>query len=129
MNKRNGIDCLGVKASHRKAIYRNMTTSVFRYGRVKTTLPKAKAVRRKVEKLITHARVDSVHNRREVAKLITDRAIVKKLFTEIAPEFANRPGGYTRVIKIGLRRHDAAEMALIELVGHGLEEPEVRRKR
>ncbi len=129
MNKRNGIQRLGVKASHRKAIHGNMATSVLRHGRVRTTLPKAKSVRRTVEKLITRAKVDSVHNRREVARLIRDKDILNKLFTEIAPEFNSRPGGYTRVIKTGLRRHDAAEMALIELVGHGLEEPVKRKNR
>ena len=128
MNKRNGINRLGVKASHRKAIHRNMAISVFRHGRVKTTLPKARAVRRTVEKLITRAKTDSVHNRREVAKLIHDKDIVNKLFTQIATEFKTRAGGYTRVIKTGLRRHDAAEMALLELVGHGLEEPQPRKK-
>ena len=128
MNKRNGIKRLGLKASHRKALHRNMAISVFRYGRVRTTLPKAKAIRRTVEKLITRAKVDSVHNRREVARLIHDKDILNKLFTEIAPEFVSRLGGYTRVLKTGLRRHDAAEMALIELVGHGLEEPELKKK-
>ncbi|WGK68908.1 50S ribosomal protein L17 [Candidatus Haliotispira prima] len=128
MNKRSGINRLDVKASHRKAIHRNMTISVFRYGRVQTTLPKAKAVRRTIERLITRAKVDSVHNRREVAKFIHDKDIQNKLFTEIGPEFVGRPGGYTRVMKTGLRRHDAAEMALIELVGHGLEEPEPKKK-
>ena len=127
MNKRSGFNRLGVKASHRKAIHRNMAISVFRHGRVKTTLPKAKAIRRSVEKLITKSRVDSVHNRRQIAKFIHDKDVLNKLFTEIAPEFANRPGGYTRVIKMGLRRHDAAEMAIIELVGHGLEEPKPRK--
>ena len=128
MNKRNRINRLGVKASHRKAIHRNMAISVFRHGRVKTTLPKAKAVRRSVERLITKSRVDSVHNRRQIARFIHDKDILNRLFTEIAPEFANRPGGYTRIIKMGLRRHDAAELAILELVGHGLEEPKSRDK-
>lgn len=128
MNKRNRINRLGVKASHRKAIHRNMAISVFQHGRIKTTLPKAKAVRRSVERLITKSRVDSVHNRRQIARFIHDKDILNKLFTEIAPEFANRPGGYTRIIKMGLRRHDAAELAILELVGHGLEEPKSRDK-
>ena len=129
MNKRNGINHLGVKASHRKAIHRNMAVSVFRHGRVKTTLPKAKEVRRTVEKLITLAKSDTVHRRRRAARLIQDKDILNKLFTEIAPEFLHRPGGYTRVIKTNLRRNDAAEMALIELVGHGLEEPDSKNKK
>ena len=128
MNKRNGVNRLGVKASHRKAIHRNMMISVFRHGRIQTTLPKAKAVRRSVERLITKSRVDSVHNRRQVARFIHDKDIVSKLFTEIAPVFANRPGGYTRIIKMGLRRHDTAEMAIIELLGYGLEEPKSHDK-
>lgn len=128
MNKRNSVNRLGVKASHRKAIHRNMAIAVFRHGRVKTTLPKAKAVRRSVERLITKSRVDSVHNRRQIARFIHDKDILNKLFTEIAPEFMNRPGGYTRIIKMGLRRHDAAELAILELVGHGLEEPNAPKR-
>lgn len=123
MNKRNRISRLGVKSSHRKAIHRNMAASLFCHGRIITSLTRAKAVRVTAEKLISRARVDSVHNRREAAKVIQDKAVLNKLFIEIAPEFKNRPGGYTRVLKIGLRRHDAAEMAVLELVGHGIEEP------
>lgn len=117
MNNRIGYNRLGRKASHRKALHRNMVTSLFRYERIKTTVPKAKEIRRTAEKMITRAKEDSVHNRRMIAKDIHDKAVVSKLFTDIAPRSIDRPGGYTRILKLGNRRkNDAAEMAILELV-------------
>lgn len=116
MNNRIGYNRLGRKASHRKALHRNMVTSLFRYERIKTTVSKAKEIRRTAEKMITRAKTDSVHNRRVIAKDIGDKAVLAKLFTDIAPRNAERPGGYTRILKMGRRHNDAAEMALIELV-------------
>lgn len=116
MHNRIGFNRLGRKASHRKALHRNMVTSLFKYERIKTTKTKAMEIRRTAEKMITRAKVDSVHNRRIVAKAITDKDILNKLFTEIAPRFTERPGGYTRVLKMGFRQGDAAEVVLLELV-------------
>ncbi len=116
MHNRIGFNRLGRKASHRKALHRNMVTSLFKYERIKTTKAKAMEIRRTAEKMITRAKVDSVHNRRIVAKAISDKDILNKLFTEIAPRFTERPGGYTRVLKLGNRQGDAAEVVLLELV-------------
>ncbi len=119
MNHRVGFNKLGLKSSHRKALHRNMATSLFRYERITTTKAKALAVRRTVEKIITRAKVDSVHNRRIVAKKIGDKEILAKLFTDIGPRYAGRPGGYTRVLKLGWRKGDAAETVILELVEEG----------
>jgi large subunit ribosomal protein L17 len=98
-----------------------MVTSLFRYERIRTTKAKASAIRRTAEKMITRAKVDSVHNRRMVARDIKDKAILAKLFTDLGPRFQARPGGYTRMLKIGQRRGDASEMVLLELVEEELE--------
>jgi large subunit ribosomal protein L17 len=95
-----------------------MATALFRYERIKTTKPKAREIRRVAEKLITRARHDNVHNRRIVAKTIQDKAVLAKLFSDIAPRFAERPGGYTRILKLGQRYGDASEMVFLELVEH-----------
>jgi len=102
--------------SHRKATLRNMVTALFRHERIETTQAKAKELRPYAERLITQARTDDVHHRRLVAKKIQDREVLGKLFDEIAPRYAERPGGYTRILKLGHRKGDAADMALIELV-------------
>ena len=116
MNHKVGFNKLGLKSSHRKALHRNMATSLLRYERITTTKAKALAVRRTVEKMITRAKVDSVHNRRIIAKDIKDKEILAKLFTEIGPRYVGRPGGYTRVLKLGWRKGDAAETVILELV-------------
>ncbi len=116
MKHRIGYNALSRKSSHRKALKRNMVTSLFKYERIETTKAKALEVRRMAEKMITRAKTDSVHGRRIVGKNITDKAILAKLFTEIAPMFKDRKGGYTRILKIGLRQGDAAEMVILELV-------------
>lgn len=103
-------------ASHRKATLRALATALLRYKKIKTTVAKAKETRIFVEPLITKAKVDSVHTRRLVAEVINDRELVKELFTDIVKKIGDRPGGYTRIVKLGQRRGDAAEMALLELV-------------
>lgn len=116
MKHRIGFNRLGRKASHRKAMLRNMVTSLFNYEKITTTKAKALEIRRIAEKMITRAKVDSVHNRRMIARYIWDKGIVNKLFTEIGPKNADRNGGYCRILKIGSRNGDAAEMVVISLV-------------
>ena len=103
--------------SHRKATLRNMATSLFMHERIETTTAKAKELRPYAERLITLARRGDVHARRLAAMKIQDRQVLGKLFDDIAPRYMERPGGYTRVLKLGNRKGDAAEMSLIELVG------------
>lgn len=107
---------LNRSSSHRIALNRNQATALLRHGRIKTTLPKAKNLQSYVEKLITTARGGDLHARRLVAKEIHDQDILRKLMDEVAPRYANRPGGYTRVYKLGTRRGDNTQEALIELV-------------
>ncbi|MDD7587990.1 50S ribosomal protein L17 [Bullifex porci] len=116
MKHRIGFNALSRNSSERKALKRNMVTSLFRYERIETTKAKALEVKRMAEKMITRAKEDSVHNRRIIARDIYDEAIVAKLFKEIAPMFAERKGGYTRILKTGNRLGDAAEMVILELV-------------
>ena len=116
MKHRIGFNALSRNSSERKALKRNMVTSLFRYERIETTKAKALEVRRMAEKMITRAKEDTVHNRRIVAQDIYDEAVVAKLFKEIAPMFAERKGGYTRILKTGNRLGDAAEMVILELV-------------
>ena len=107
---------LGGSSSHQKALLANLATSLFEHGRIKTTEPKARALRPYAEKLITHAKKGTLHNRREVMKKIRDKDVVHTLFAEIGPHFADREGGYTRIIKVEARKGDNAPMAVIELV-------------
>ncbi len=107
---------LGGSSSHQKALLANLATSLFEHGRIKTTEPKARALRPYAEKLITHAKKGTLHNRREVLKKIRDKDVVHVLFEEIGPFFADRNGGYTRIIKVEPRKGDNAPMAVIELV-------------
>jgi large subunit ribosomal protein L17 len=107
---------LGRTTSHRLMMFRNQLASLIDKERIITTLPKAKELRPQVERLITLGRNDSVHARREAARAIGDDKIVAKLFDTIGPRFSTRPGGYTRIVKLGPRRGDAAEMAILELV-------------
>ncbi len=116
MHNRVGFNKLSRKTSHRVAMTRNMVTSLFRYERINTTKAKALEIRKTAEKMITRAKVDSVHNRRIVNKDIKDAEVLNKLFTEIGPANKNRPGGYTRILKTGFRKGDAAEMVILELV-------------
>jgi large subunit ribosomal protein L17 len=107
---------LGGSSSHQKALLANLATSLFEHGRIKTTEPKARALRPYAEKLITHAKKGALHNRREVMKKIRDKDVVHALFADIGPFFADRNGGYTRIIKVEPRKGDNAPMAVIELV-------------
>ena len=103
-------------ASHRRAMLRNLATSLFRHERIKTTTAKAKELRPYAERLITLARRGDLHARRLVARKIQDREVLGKLFDEISSRYAERSGGYTRILKLGNRKGDAAEISLIELV-------------
>src|SRR6201996_1709729 len=107
---------LGGSAAHQKLILANLATQLFEHGRITTTEAKARLLRPVAEKLITKAKKGDLHNRREVLKTIRDKGVVHKLFTEIAETFTERPGGYTRITKIGPRKGDNAPMAVIELV-------------
>lgn len=102
--------------SHRKALLKNMATSLFRHERITTTTARAKELRPYAERLITLARRGDLHARRLAARRIADREILGKLFDDIGPRYRERPGGYTRILKLGSRKGDAADMALIELV-------------
>ncbi len=121
MNHRNGFNPLSRTTAHRRAMSRNMVTSLFRYERITTTKSKALEVRKSAEKLITRAKEDTVHNRREAAKFIQDEKILNKLFTEIGPRMKERNGGYTRVLKLGYRQGDAADVVILELVDYKLD--------
>jgi len=112
---------LGGSPAHEKLILANLATELFRHGKIKTTETKAKRLRPLAEQLITKAKRGDLHNRREVLKTVRDKTVVHVLFTEIAPTFAERPGGYTRITKIGPRKGDNAPMAVIELVTEAYE--------
>jgi len=105
-------------ASHRKATLISLITSLLKYKRIKTTLAKAKETRGFAEKLVTKARKGDLHAKKQVMNLIKDKEVVKELFSEIIPKIGDRPGGYTRVVKLGNRMGDAAQMAIIELVDY-----------
>lgn len=107
---------LGRDSSARKALFRGMLTSFFQYDRIETTEAKAKELRGLADQMITLSKRGDLHARRQVLAYLMDEDVVKKLFDEIAPKYADRQGGYTRVIKLGLRKGDAAPLALIELV-------------
>ena len=121
MNHRSGFNPLQRMSAHRKALHRSMVTSLFRHERIKTTKAKAQAVRRTAEKMITRAKIDSVHNRRIVSARLYDESIVAKLFTVIAPRMKERNGGYTRILKLGQRLGDAAQGVILELVDYKLD--------
>ncbi|HTX73591.1 MAG TPA: 50S ribosomal protein L17 [Rectinemataceae bacterium] len=116
MKHKIGFNKLNRVPAHRKALIRNMMTVLFQHERITTTRAKAMEVRRFAEKEITRAKEDSVHNRRMTARKITDEAILAKLYTDIGPRFKERAGGYTRVLRIGFRKQDAADMVVLELV-------------
>ena len=111
-----GTRKLGRTSDHRKAMLRAMVTFLLENGRIETTVTRAKEVRSMAEKMITIAKTNDLHSKRQVFAYVTKEVVVKKLFDEIAPKYADVNGGYTRIVKIGPRRGDAAEMAVIELV-------------
>lgn len=129
MNAKTGFNRLSRTPAHRRAMSRNMVTSLFRYERITTTKAKAMEVRRAAEKLITRSKVDSVHNRRQAARFIADEKILNKLFTEIGPRMKDRNGGYTRVLKLGFRQGDAADVVILELVDYKLETAEEKAEK
>jgi large subunit ribosomal protein L17 len=108
---------LSRNSSHRWAMMRNLITALLREEKIRTTDPKAKELRRWVERVITLGKAGSLHARRQALSIVQDKAVVRKLFDTIGPRFKDRSGGYTRIIKIGIRRGDAAQMSVIELVG------------
>ena len=119
---------LSRNSSHRWAMMRNLITALLREEKIQTTDPKAKELRRWVDRVITLGKQGSLHARRQVLSIVQDKAVVRKLFDTIGPRFKDRPGGYTRIIKLGIRRGDAAQMALIELVGARRREGSRRRR-
>jgi len=120
MRHRKSGRTLGRKTAHRKAMYKNMAVSLIQHETIRTTLPKAKELRRVVEPLITLAKTDGVANRRLAFDRLRDKSSVGKLFNELGPRFKERPGGYLRILKIGFRPGDSAPMALVQL----LDQPE-----
>ena len=127
MKHKIGFNKLNRVPAHRKALIRNMMTVLFKHERIVTTRAKAKEVQRFSEKEITRAKVDSVHNRRLVARKLWDQAILAKLFTDIAPRFKERNGGYTRILRLGERAQDAADMVVLELVDRKLDDKKAER--
>lgn len=111
---------LGRTSSHRKALFRNQLTALFTHDRIITTLAKAKELRPIAERMVTIARTGTIAARRRVATMVQDKEIARRLFDEIAPRFADRPGGYTRIMRLGRRRGDNAELAIIEFVDYNL---------
>lgn len=107
---------LNKDSSHRKAMFKNMVTDFFRHEQIETTLPKAKELRSIAEKLITKAKNNQLNSRKQVGKKVQDKVVLEKLFDEIAPRYYERPGGYTRIIKLYPQRGDGAEKAILELV-------------
>ena len=115
--------------SGRRALLRGLTTSIILEDRIKTTVTKAKAVRPKVEKMITLAKRDTLHSRRQAAAFLLSDDAVKKLFDTIGPRFADRPGGYTRIMRVGFRKGDGAEEAIIDLLGSEVKKRAEERRR
>lgn len=115
---------LGRPTSHRKAMLANMARSIINYAKVRTTDARAKELRRLVDRLVTYAKKNTVHTRRLAYRILQDRDLVKKLFDHIGPQYANRNGGYTRIIKLGFRDNDNAAISLIEFVDYELSEEE-----
>ena len=109
---------LGRTSAHRAALFRNQLASLIDKERIITTLPKAKELRPQIERLVTLGKNDSVHNRRQAERVVAEDTLISKLFETLGPRFTERPGGYTRIIKLGPRRGDAAEMAILEFVGY-----------
>jgi large subunit ribosomal protein L17 len=122
MRHRKSGRTLGRKSAHRKAMYKNMAASLIEHETIRTTLPKAKELRRVVEPLITLAKTDGVSRRRLAFDRLRDKRSVGKLFNELGPRFKDRPGGYLRILKIGFRPGDSAPMALVQL----LDQPETK---
>jgi large subunit ribosomal protein L17 len=119
---------LGRNPAHRRATLRNLVTNLFEHGRITTTLSRAKAARPVAEKIITLGKRDTLQSRRQAAAYIMTPDATKKLFSEIAPKFADRPGGYTRIVHAGVRVGDGARVAILEIVGYELKKKEKKEK-
>lgn len=120
MRHGNKINALGRTRAHRKALLMNLANSLIRHKRINTTVAKAKELRRYIEPLLTRSKDDSTHSRRTVFSFLKDKSVVAELFRDVAPKIANRPGGYTRILRTGNRMGDAADMCFIELVDFNL---------
>src|ERR1700740_159069 len=120
---------LGKQPAHRRAVLRNLVTNLIEKERIHTTILRAKATRRLAEKMITLAKRDSLHARRQAAAFVMTPGATQKLFTDLAPRFADRPGGYTRIIRAGWRLGDGAELAIIEFIGSELKKKEKKTRR
>ncbi|MFZ0638834.1 MAG: 50S ribosomal protein L17 [Candidatus Acidiferrales bacterium] len=120
---------LGKQPAHRRAVLRNLVTNVIERERITTTIARARAARPLVEKMITLGKRDTLHARRQAAAFLQTRDATKKLFGEIAPRFSGRPGGYTRIIRVGWRIGDGAELAILELIGSELKKKEKKAKK
>lgn len=118
MRHHHGYRKLGKESTHRKAMLRNMSTSMIMHERIKTTLPKAKALKSVVEKIVTKGKKQSLHSRRIVASYLFDKDAVNKVFSDLSERFSDRPGGYCRILKLGKRSSDGAEMASLEFVDY-----------
>lgn len=118
MRHRNGYGKLGMSSAHRRAVLRNMATSLVIHERLNTTVSRAKELRRVVDKLITLGKRGDLHARRQVANFVFDDDATKKIFSDLSERMKDRPGGYTRILKVGPRKGDNADMALIEFVDH-----------
>jgi large subunit ribosomal protein L17 len=131
MRHLNGVAKLSRTPAHRRAMLRNMVTSLLRYERITTTAPKAKEARRWAERMITLGKRGDLHARRQAATFVNDETVLKKLFDEIAPAFKERAGGYTRIMRTGVRKGDVAEVAILELVtkSPARKKPENRKAR
>jgi large subunit ribosomal protein L17 len=129
VKKRIDLNRLGRMAGHCKALHRNMVTSLFRHERITTSKAKAREVRRTAEKLVTRGRTDTVHNRRIAARMIADKAILAKLFTVLGPRYRERAGGYTRMLKLGYRDGDSAELVILELLDRPVKERSKAKRR
>ena len=128
MRHRNSGSKLGRNPSHRRATLRNLVTNLFEHGRISTTLTRAKATRPVAEKSITLGKRDTLQSRRQAAAYLMTPAVTAKLFSEIAPKFADRAGGYTRIIHAGIRVGDGAKVAILEIVGYELKKKEKKEK-
>jgi large subunit ribosomal protein L17 len=129
MRHRNAGRKLGRKTPHRISMFRNLVTSLLDKERIRTTLPRAKEVRPIAERMITLGKRESLHARRQALAFVKDPEVVSKLFKSLAPRFAQRPGGYTRIIRLGFREGDGAQMAILELIGSGYKAPKGGEKK
>ncbi len=128
MKHKTGFNRLDRMPAHRRSLHRNMVSSLFDHERITTTKAKALEIRRTAEKMITRAKEDSIHNRRIIARNLHDKDILSKLFKEIGPRMKERNGGYTRILKLGFREQDGAEVVILELVDHKIDVTKVDEK-